>query len=493
VAGKLLAVAVAWGFIGMQFGCQKPVHFPAEPLAEVAQRLHATGAYDTDRDGRADFFTYADTAGRINRIGYDNSGDGRSDVTIDLDAIEFKRCRHLVIILDGVGYELVKKHYDAGGLRMFFPPSRVVAPYPTLTDLCLEDALGYIPCRAFEAMYFDRRANKLVGGSWAYLAGKNEPYNRLLSYRANLIWDAIGYVAPWAVFGKEINDVKRLFDKARSQEMLSYFVSSAGVGTRMGADGHRMCLKRVEQLVNQVIYETRGLSKITILADHGHSYTPARRIELESYLRKKGWRLSKSLNAPKDVVYIRFGLETYASFAVRDPAALAADLLGCKGVELASYAEKDAVVVLDSSGGRAVIRHKNRRYKYEPAAGDPLKLKDILAKLKPDADGYFDAEELLQATATHIYPAPLQRLWRAHFALAENPPDVIVSLADEFYSGSKSFGQAVRIASTHGGLNYRNSVTFIMSTAGPLPPVMRSADIPKHMKKLTGENFPMGK
>ncbi len=49
------------------------------------------------------------------------------------------------------------------------------------------------------------------------------------------------------------------------------------------------------------------------------------------------------------------------------------------------------------------------------------------------------------------------------------------------------------IASTHGGLNNSGSVTFIMSTAGALPPVMRSRDVPKNMKALTGEPFPLRK
>ena len=91
---------------------------------------------------------------------------------------------------------------------------------------------------------------------------------------------------------------------------------------------------------------------------------------------------------------------------------------------------------------------------------------------------------LFRATATKEYPAPLQRLWRAHFDLVDHPADVIISLADDRYSGSKGFGGFVKVASTHGGLNYKNSVTFIMSSIAPLPPLMQSRDIPTHMKTL---------
>ena len=89
--------------------------------------------------------------------------------------------------------------------------------------------------------------------------------------------------------------------------------------------------------------------------------------------------------------------------------------------------------------------------------------------------------------------ASLQRIWRAHFSLVEDPPDVIVSLTDEYYYGSSFFSGAVQIASTHGSLNYKNSVTFIMSTAGPLPEVLQSKDVPAAMKQLTADRWPSGR
>lgn len=470
-------------------GCRKPVFFPAEPLPPSGDKADGR-AYDVDGDGRAEYFTFRDAAGRVDRVGYDTDGDARADVVVGLDAVPLARCRHLVIVLDGFGYDLVRQFRDAGHLRLFHPPSRVIAPYPTLTDVCMEDLLGYIPCPGFEAEYYDRKAGRIAGGSMAYLRGDNAPYNRLLHYRADLILDAVAYVLPWQVYGKEINDSKRLFDKALTQELRAYYVSSAGVGTARGADGQRACLRKVEQLVNQVVWETRGLTKVTLLADHGHSYTPARRVPLEDHLKGRSWRITERLRGPRDVAYIRFGLETYASLATDSPAELAGDLVACEGVELATYAAGETAVVLAAGGASAVIRQKAGRFSYEARRGDPLGLKDILARLSPDGEGFYDAEDLLKATALHEYPAPLQRIWRAHFALVENPPDVTVSLADGYYSGSTGFAAFSRVASTHGGLNRRNSTTFIMSTIAPLPPLMRSRDIPRHMRSLTAGDWP---
>ncbi|MBN2581441.1 MAG: hypothetical protein JXL80_00120 [Planctomycetes bacterium] len=477
-------------------GCQKPVHFPMESMGDAARLSEAYAAYDPNGDKVADFFTYADSAtGRVDRIGFDTTGDGKADSVTRLDDIALHSCRHVVIILDGFGYDVVKSCWDEGGLRMFYPPSRVIAPYPTMTDPCLEDALGYMACHGIEAAYFDRRLNRVVGGTGDYLSGRNQPYNRLLDYRADLIWDAIGYIQPCEVFGKELNDAKRKLDRADKQEFIAYFVSSAGVGTRLGAVGQRQCLKQVERLVHQMMWEANGLVKFTLMADHGHTYAKSTRAPLESFLKDKGWRLGGSLKGPNGVVYAPFGLVTYASFSTRRPGALAADLAECEAVELASYSDHDAVMVVTAGGQRAVVRHRNGRFKYETLEGDPLQLKAILATLSAhgDAEGYYDPEALLRATAEHIYPAPLQRLWRAHFGFVENPPDVICSLKNEFYSGAKGFAGAVSIASTHGGLNRGNSTTFIMSTIGPLPELMQSCDIPSRMSRLVGGTWPMNR
>ena len=54
-------------------------------------------------------------------------------------------------------------------------------------------------------------------------------------------------------------------------------------------------------------------------------------------------------------------------------------------------------------------------------------------------------------------------------------------------------GSFVKVASTHGGLNYRNTTAFIMSTAGALPPLMRSREVPANMTALTGQAWPLRK
>ena len=472
-------------------GCgPKPVNFPTESMPQAATKAGAFQAFDGNHDGRADFFLFTNAQGRVNRIGYCYDGTDVPRDIVNLDQVDTRTTRHLVIVLDGVGYDVLKKFYDQGHLRYFHRPSRVIAPYPSLTDLALEDALGYIPAKGMEASYFDHRRNEMAGGAVEYLKGSNQPYDRLLQYRADLLMDGFSYIMPSSVYGHELNDAKKLFDRRQTQEMIAYFVGSAGLGTANGEAGHIESLAGAERLINQLMYETHGQLRVTMFADHGHSYTHAKRIPLEAYLKAKGWNVTEKIQGPRDVVYVRFGLETYASFCTTSPRELAQDLVKADGVEIASHVEDDSVLVDSHDGGKAVIKHLNGSYTYKVQNGDPLKIEAALKTIPAQADGSYKAADLLKATIDGQYPLPLQRMWRAHYDLVENPPDVIISLENGYYSGSGWMDKFIDVASTHGGLNRANSTTFIMSTMGEMPPVMQSREISPNVGKLLGETFP---
>ena len=477
--GLLLAVWPAFS------GCRPPaVTFPDRPLAATDDRSD----YDTDGDGKADFFLLAGPGGRFSRIAYDRDGDGRPDHEINLDAVNPRFCRHLVIVLDGIPYDVLDEFRRAGGLRVFHPPAVVIPPYPVMTDLCLEDAFGYMPCLGFEAKYFDRAKRRVVGGTGDYLAGRNEPFVRLIAYRAEEIDDAYAYLWPEPVFRKELNEVKRVWDRRRHHEAVVYLVSTAALGSRLGKTGQLLALRGCQRLIHQVLHETAGLVKVTLFADHGQTNVPCRPAGLKSHLRAKGWRLLERPRARRDAAMVRFGLVTYAAFSTPSPAELAEDLLASKAVELASYVEGDAVVVRTRDAAATIRSDDGKTFQYRRRKGDPLELAGL-------AGEKIDGRELLKATVAsrHRYPDALYRLWRAHFALAENPPDVIVSLDDRYYNGSAFLSGAVTMASTHGGLNWRNSATFLLSTAAAIPGPLRSEDIPAALERVFSRPFPAGR
>jgi len=475
-------------------GCTPSLVFPEQAADVQPSRWGDQVGYDTDRDGRPDFFLFLNASGRADRIGYDYAGDGQPDSVVGLDRLPVADCRHVVIILDGFPYEVVKAYRDEGHLRLFHPPSKVVAPYPVMTGTALEDALDHLPCLGYEASYFDRRRNKSTSGVWNYLTARNEPWTQLADYRAKTLWDGIGYLYPHWVFRREMGKLKQEIQRRRGRETIAYVVSSAGVATKDGTEGQRWCLQWIDRLVNEVFWETRGLVKVTLLADHGHTNVPPKHAQLDQHLKERGWRFTRRPKGPRDVVEIRFGLVTFASYVTQDRVQLAADLIESDRVDLVSYAHGDAVIV-QSAGGKAMILPGKGGYIYMGLQGDPLGLRPIVEELqvkgKVSPTGVLDDRALFEATVDHAYPDPLHRLYRAHFGLAENVPDVLASLKPPWHGGSPSMDRMVDNASTHGDLGRASSVTFIMSTVGPLPPAVRTRDIAGHLSRLLGRPFPL--
>lgn len=481
----ILLFSTVWLFLP---GCGTPaITFPAEPVVGGGSLGGGARAdYDTDGDGKADFFCIKNSTGRIAKIAYDRSGDGKPDEIINLDAINPRFCRHLVLVLDGFPIDVVKEFYDSGHLRIFHRPAVVIPPYPVMTDLCLEDAFGYMPCTGFEAKYYHRTKRTVVGGTGDYLAGKNEPFAKIIHYRAPPLDDGSAYLNPKPMFEKELACVKRLWDRRESMEVIAYFVSTAGMGSRLGKEGQLITLRRCEQLILQILFETHGLLKVTLLADHGQTNIPYELAGLDKYLKAKGWKLGKRLRGERDVVMIKFGLVTCATFNTLAPTKLTDDLLASGKVELASYVEGDVVIVRTKDAKAEIRSSDGKTFQYKPIVGNPLKI--------PAGDS-IDGRELLKAATDDKceYPDALYRLWRAHFGLVENPSDVIVSLHDRYCTGSGFFSGVMRKASTHGGLNWRNSATFIMSTAGPIEGPLRSEDIPGAVGRLFDRPFPTGR
>lgn len=496
------AVALTMGLAGgvslaACCGCASEPSFPA-PVEVRSVSDQTIFAFDTDGDERTDFWQYQQPDGRKHTMVYaaDESGtpwplaDGRGSYRerIDLDAINPSECPHFLIVLDGVPFELVDQLYREGHFRFFYPPSRVVCCFPSMTDLSLSELFHTGRCLAYQARYFDRQANRLTGGSTLYLSGRNSPWLARMNYRCSFWWDARAYLDPQAVFDHEVNRIVRTLRAIDAGEACAYSVGTAGLGTRGGREGIREYLRTVDRLCEQIIYERRGRVMLTLTADHGHNLVPNRRISFRKLLEAGGYQQAKSLGGPRDVAVVSYGLVTYAAFFTRDPAGVADRLLEHEDVEFACYPAGDGVVVCDRTG-RARITKRAAGFVYDSRQADPLKLAAIVERLRRDGkvspDGEIDEESLFDATLDHDYPDPLARIWAAFHELVENPPDVIVNLRDGACYGSRFFHAMIgKVSSTHGSLNHMSSTTFVLTTLGELPTALRSRDVLPALEKL---------
>ena len=488
----LLALAAA-----VAAGCAGPVRFPEKPLTTEQTAAGLVRAYDTAGGGRPDYLTFEDASGRIVRIGYDATGAGTPADLVDLDKVPVAGTPHVILILDGIGYETVEAVRKDGRLRLFHPPSRVISTFPAMTDLALGDAFRCPPCAGYEAVHYDRGKKSIVGGDAEYMSFKNEPWVPRVAYRGGAMMDPLSYLYPGWAFETELGDFRKVLDRRDRLDVAAYFVSTAGLGTRQGLEGQRRVLAGIDRLAEELAQKARGRVKVTILSDHGHTLVRCERIDFRKVLGERGWRAVDRLEKPRDVAVIEYGIVTYAAFATDDRPGLAAALVEHPGVDLATYPEGERVCV-EKKGAKAYVERRAAQYRYVPAAGDPLELAPIIEKMKAekamDADGFADDRVWFERTLTHKYPDALDRLWRAFNGLVEHPPDVIASLKDGYCAGATSrLMWLPYVASTHGDLERKSSTAFIMSTIGPvLPPGVgaRHRDLPVLLKKLTGRPWP---
>ncbi len=467
-------------------GCAR---FPSQPTSVIDSRVRQ---WKVKSKNLPDYFQYLDKTGKIVSIAYDDNGDGRPEVRIDLLSVSSDpKCPHYVILLDGIPYKLAEKYYNEGGFRLFYRPAKLISVFPSFTDLAYSELFGTTPIKGFEALYYDRRKNRLSDGDAVYLSQKNAPWQKLIDYRASMLLDPIGYVNPNFVFNHEIQQITSLFEKKQTGTVIAYSVGTANVGTRYGAKGLMRCLIRVDNLCEKLIYDKRGRAKITILADHGHNLTPAKFFNLREALKKSGFHVVRKLKKEGDVVCIEFGLVTCGELYTNQPEKVALAMLKYEQVNLAIYPKPNSnysEIIVRNSDGKALLRKGKGGYIYDAIKGDPLELKPIIAKLKQsgkvDDKGVIDDDSLFDATVNHKYPDPLARIWRAYHGLAENPADLLLTIKDGWFTGKPSFAKMVNVASTHGSLNWKNSVTFFMTTIklNSAPTALRIKDVNKYIK-----------
>jgi hypothetical protein len=433
-----------------------------------------------------DYFQYYNNQGRIVSLSYDENADGVPDARIDLAKVQSDpSCPHYVILLDGIPYDLIAQMYQQGHFRLFYPPSKVVAPFPSMTDVAYTEMFMPGKLLGFEAKYYDRANHCLSDGNAVYLAAGNDPWSKRLQYRVPRLFDAVGYVSPDFVFDHELAAIEKMMNRCQSGTAMGYSVGTSNVGTRQGRQGFEKCLLAVDRLCEKIMYERKGRCCFTLISDHGHNLTAAQYFDVAGALKSQGHHVVKKLSEPGDVVVVDFGLVTSSAVYTDTPADLAEVLVNYYGqVDLAVYPQTIAgfrKIVVRSKEGLAYVSRSGEGYRYDVQKGDPLKLLPIIKKLrkagKVNAKGIIDDRALFDATIDHEYPDPLARVWRAFDGMVKYPPDLEISLKDGYFSGDASFSRTINVESTHGSLNRINSLTFVMTTYEPLPPAMRSEQV----------------
>jgi hypothetical protein len=387
-----------------------------------------------------------------------------------------------MLLLDGVTFERIDHLWQQGRFRMFRRPARVISTFPTLTDVAYDAFFRCGPTPGYEAGYFDRAANRLTDAIRLYLRGANEKWVRFTDYRIGFFEDAIMYLFPRRTFRSELRRTSRVAAEHLAQgrrEVVIYILSTDGLGHMLTLPQIDAMLAELDTWVARLLDERDGELQVIMLADHGISTTPTRRFPLRKRLRQAGMRTVRRLSRPGDIAVPSFGLLDVArvhTFDARTRDRVIEVLAACPEVELLAWPDEGRVSVMTATGrAHVTARQDGDRlvYRYEAGNGDPLALAETCRTMQAAGtmaeSGFATSAAWVTQTADCDFPAAVPRLWDGLYRLCNERPDVVVSLADGWFTGSGLLSRFVKMQGTHGGLHRRASETFAMSTSHELP------------------------
>jgi hypothetical protein len=408
------------------------------------------------------------------------------------------RPRRLLLCLDGVPFEVVREAKSRGLFDNFNEPTRLLSPFPTLTNVALAEMLGATPPNGYESLYFDREAKELRGGVRKYI-GRRTPdkipssYMDELDYQEPLAFEFLIYVATDAVWRADMRRFRERFLSAPpSRDFFGFLKATDGLLHIGGPARLGVALRSLDLLLRKIQRAAGAETEIVLFSDHGMNLEENRRVALQTRLRASGYEVVGNMRRPRGKRRVSapgFGLCGYAALYCgeeTDRAEVADALGGLEGVDFSVYREEGggAAVVKGSGGSARIIRVERGGetfYRYEQLNGDPLALsadaRALGAEGRLDESGFARDADWLARTWGHTYPDALANLYGSVYApRVRHTADVLVSLRDGYYYGASAFSHMIRLLATHGNALRSSSNAFLMSTHRSFPTHVRSSD-----------------
>jgi hypothetical protein len=408
------------------------------------------------------------------------------------------RPRRLLLCLDGVPHKLIQEAKSRGLFERFGPPTRLLSPFPTMTNVALSAMFGASPPPGYESLYFDRRAGELRGGIRKYL-GRRTPdkipssYMDDLDYQEPLPFEFLIYVAPERIWRTDMQRFRERFRAApQNRDYFAFLKATDGLLHAQGPARLAIALASLDKILTEIQNYCGHETEIMMFSDHGMNLEENRRVDLATTLGKQGFQVVGQFtrNKRRELSIPAFGLCSYAAAYCGDgevvPQAARA-LLETKGVDFVVY-KNGTEVLLETSRGRARIERREDRYRYVNTNGDPLELESTIKSLrdegKLDEQGFAADSVWFEHTSGHRYPDALANIYASLFSpRVKHTADILISLHDRHYYGWSPFGRLVRLAATHGNALQSSSNAFLMSTHRTLPTYVRADDAKALLKE----------
>ncbi len=388
----------------------------------------STRAADVDGDGRVDRIVTVDERGQITRVVEAPEPGSDPEKTV-------------VIAIDAVPWELFVKVQKEGLFTEFFPPAKMIAPYPSLTNIGYTAIFGTAPVLGYEDRYYDPEANKVRGGVSDRLFNRYKgvaPFHDVFAWEPPHLWGVGIYYFPGTITKAELRKIEQILHESEEDELVLYFGGTDALGHVRGWKGLEEYLHLVDQVIRGFLAAGGAERRVVLFSDHGTSAVPSQRVDLKKAMKGAGFNLRKHIDGPQDVVAPAYGLVGSIQLFTQcgQEEAVARAVLAAEGVDFVFWRDGDGVAALDPEG-----------------SADPLD--------RPE-DEYPDLRRRVEEAA------------RNHTA---NPASVFVSLKDGWHYGSGLFEFLADMKGTHGSARATSTLGFVASNVDRLPDTLRAEEV----------------
>lgn len=394
--------------------------------------------------------------------------------------------RDVVALQQGVTYKDIhgwKFHRQAFN-QGYFPVSRLVSTFPSISDPSWSEILGNRPPPGYQRTYFDAAQDSEVSLNGVT---SSEEYEEQMTWQMQGGFHRMmGYVAPQRAFQYEVNNIIKDFLNARDGRTNYYaLIHTTDSAQHLSGDIFSMLSTLDEKLqqLRTVYRESEGKElEILLLSDHGNNHAGGgKRVAIRRFLKNAGYRITKSVRNTNDIVLPTAGVESWIEIH-NSPAsteALVPLLTHLRGVDIvtAQLPERtNQFLIMNSNGERAVVEWNSAQnsYRYSAQRGDPIGYLPVVAALAKknalESNGFAKADAWMAETLTHHYPVALERIARGHTCVALNPAPIIVSLKNGYIHSGWIIKRGLALTKsggTHGALDDINSDGILLSSFEP--------------------------
>ena len=170
---------------------------------------------------------------------------------------------------------------------MVSAPSRLLSPFPTMTNIALSAMLGATPPLGYESLYFDKNARELRGGVRKYIGWRTpdkipSSYMDELDYQEPLAFEFLVYVAPEKVWRTDMRRFRERF-RAAPQTAITLHSSRARMACfTFGAKASGVALESLDKILREIQNFCGRETEIVLFSDHGMNLRENKRVSLEN-------------------------------------------------------------------------------------------------------------------------------------------------------------------------------------------------------------------